>query len=109
MNYRRRPLSRTEFDDRCRRLEELRPDLSQTSGARSRTRNRLKGGASGSKHFATAARPAMARDYVPDATPLSVKQAEELEHLAKLLGLWALYEFRGKAREHLHVQGRGVG
>lgn len=91
MRWGRRPLSREEFDRRCVRLEELHPELSQTSGRRSPGRNAEVGGAPSSKHLR-----GLARDYVPDGEP----DQDVLVRDAVVLGLWALYH-----KGHLHVQG----
>jgi len=94
--FRRKTLSGAEFDAVCRRLEELRPDLSQTSGTRTTSRNREKGGDQHSAHL-----EGLARDYKPDVPPQLRDGERKLERMAKTLGLWALYH-----RGHLHVQGR---
>ena len=94
-----------------RRLEELRPDLSQTSGVRSAARNALVGGSEGSKHLRPPGlgRRAVARDYVADGMPwdsesdTGLAKIEELEHVAKVLGLWATVHGDGP-NQHLHTQ-----
>ena len=93
MDYHRRPLTRTEFDDRCARLEEVLTDFgpSCTSGTRSASRN-LKVGGVGESHV-----EGIGRDYVFDTRPPD----SVIYPVAKTLGLWALYH-----RGHLHVQGR---
>jgi len=95
MRFRRRELSRAEFDALCARLEELFPSLSQTSGRRSRKRNEAVGGDASSKHLS-----GMARDYVFDDYPTSIEQDKAVV-IAKTIGLYAVWH-----GDHLHVQGR---
>ena len=103
MDYNRKPMSRAEFDAACARLEQLRPDLSESSGARSVPRNESVGGDQQSKHVATTDRPAMARDYETDFD-MAPDNITMLEQQAKTLGLWAVYHDAGSG-DHLHVQG----
>lgn len=101
MDYHRRPLTRAEFDERCARLEELHPELSQTSGKRSAERNAQVGGNPQSDHL-----EGFAKDYVDTGMPYTVMpcpRAAELVHSAKVLGLWGLVHGDG-SRQHLHVQ-----
>ena len=87
-------LSPSEFDSICRRLERIFPDLSQTSGKRSVTRNQKVGGNQLSKHLL-----GMARDYGTDSQPDEAMQNNYCV-IAISLGLWPLYH-----DNHLHVQG----
>ena len=102
-------LSRAEFDARCDRLEQLRGDLSQTSGVRSVRRNDAVGGVATSRHVKPRYGQAWhgARDYVADGMPWSgasaYAQISELEMQAKILGLWATVHGEG-LDQHLHVQ-----
>ena len=91
-------MSPSEFDSACRRLERIFPDLSQTSGKRSVTRNKEVGGNPVSKHLL-----GMARDYGTDSEPNRDKQ-QEYSIVAIALGLWPLYH-----NNHLHVQGLPTG
>ena len=78
----------------CRRLVSMHPDASVTSMKRSKRRNAAKGGSPASKHLL-----GMAMDMVWDEEP-SEDRLREIEHEAKILGLWARYH-----DGHLHVQG----
>ena len=88
------PLSPSEFDSACRRLERIFPELSQTSGKRSVARNKKAGGDKKSKHLL-----GMARDYGTEGTP-SKDMQQEYSIVAIALGLWPLYH-----NNHLHIQG----
>lgn len=101
--YNRRPLNRGEFDSRCARLEELLPEWSQTSGARSTTRNKAVGGSPISKHLHE--NHGMAKDYAPDdpATVTENVKVLILRYVATL-GMWGKYHDAGTG-SHLHCQG----
>jgi hypothetical protein len=110
--YRRRPLTQVEFDARCARLEQLRPDLSQTSGKRSVARNATVGGSPVSKHLGTLQwndEWRGARDYRADSMPWvdadGRVRIEELQQQAKILGLFAQVHGDGTS-QHLHIQSR---
>jgi hypothetical protein len=97
MNWHRRRLSLSEFDDRCRRLEELYPGISETSGRRSDLRN-ANVGAKGKSHVY-----GLGRDYVFDET-MDLSDIGTLYTICKALGLWAQWHDAGSG-PHLHVQG----
>ncbi len=111
MGYRRVPLGPGAFARACERLEQLRPDLSQTSGRRSPQRNTSVGGSPVSKHLASPRDEPYraARDYVADSMPWSDPNGRvriaELELQAKILGLFA--QVHGAAgAQHIHIQNR---
>jgi len=127
MKYRRRYMTREEFDARCARLEELCPYLSATSGVRELDRNRQVGGHPESKHLRWNDRESSsghagiphvgARDYVVNQAEaiddfdgeLSFEEIEaRLIDIAKTLGLWAVNHDNGSGI-HLHVQGEAPG
>lgn len=100
----RRCMTPREFDQASNRLMELFPGLSQTSGARSDSRNQRVGGAEGSKH---AIRRRVAQDYAlenPDGSPMTNEQRERLIRACKVLGFWAVIHDAGSG-DHLHTQG----
>lgn len=90
----RKPMTPEEFDAACRALIRRVPDLSCTSGARSKQRNDALGASPMSKHLID-----MARDYAGSELALKAALAQ-----SRILGLWGLIHGEG-ANEHLHVQG----
>ncbi len=92
--YGRRPLSPAEFDARCRRLVEMYPTLSETSGRRTFARNERVGGDPKSKH-----RIGMARDFVDDDLLYA-----EIGKSCLAIGLWFKIHDAGSGH-HIHVQG----
>lgn len=104
----RRCLTPHEFLDRVTRLRDLNPGMSETSGSRSKVRNRRVGGKEGSKH---AIRMRIAQD-LSLRTPLGKVMTRPQEKLvtaqATTLGLWYMIHNVGSGR-HLHLQGLPVG
>jgi len=87
-------MSPEEFDAACRAIWRRVPELSETSGRRSVSRNKNVNGSPNSKHVL-----GMAQDFAgpPDA----------LKHgasVARILGLWYQLHDVGSGN-HLHVQG----
>ncbi len=95
----RQPMSPVEFDEACRKLCTLCPNLSESSGKRSVVHNNIVGGHPNSKHLL-----GMARDF-------SAGNEEELIEaslLAEVLGLWYVVHTKNSGI-HLHVQGLPTG
>ena len=102
-------MGRAVFETRCARLEQLRPDLSQTSGVRSQRRNDAVGGSGKSRHLGPGhgQRWHGARDYVADGMPwdpiAQSARISELELQIKTIGLFGQVHGEGH-NQHLHVQ-----
>lgn len=94
----RTPLSPVAFDAKKRQLEARYPNMSATSGRRSRLRNKEVGGRDESKHLI-----GMAQDYAFDDT-LSTEEIMEIFQYCKSIGLW--YDYHNvDTGFHLHTQG----
>lgn len=87
----REPMTPAEFDAECRAFETANPELSLTSGKRSRERNRQVGGSDASKHLL-----GMARDYSAPSLEIRDQAIED----AVRRGFWLKPYAWG-----LHVQG----
>jgi hypothetical protein len=96
----RHPIGREDFDRRTRRFEELYPELSVTSGKRSRVRNEAVG-AKGQSHV-----KGLGKDYgFDEGVVWTVEEIAECYQRIKTLGLWG-YIHKGQAGGlHVHVQG----
>lgn len=94
MSDTRNPMSPAEFDAAVRALQRRLPELSCTSGRRSKLRNDRVSGNPASKHLLD-----MARDLVGTTDDLKQGLSQ-----CSILGLWGLIH-GGGANIHLHVQG----
>lgn len=94
MGDERKPMSPAEFDAACRQLRRLCPFLSETSGARTKSRNAVVGGKPDSKHVL-----GMAQDFGADGGDFRDSML-----VARKLGFWVEVHNVGSGN-HLHVQG----
>lgn len=100
----RRPLTPSEFDARVRELRRRCPYLSETSGARTKSRNAGAGGKPESKHVL-----GMAQDFVADGGATTRSQRHrEAARVARDLGFWVEVHDVGSG-DHVHVQGLAPG